>query len=155
MMTLRDTLDERMRAQLRSRYRPLPPVMPAVMAEPEPEPEPIAKPLLERKLAAVLPPRPIPKGLTIATVLAVAVRVTGVPLAEMRGRSRVRSISHPRQFTYWLLKEKIGMSLSKTAYPLNKNYASVFVGIRKTRRRLAEGVPLFVRWRDEAEEMLG
>jgi hypothetical protein len=123
-------------------------VNPFERVKPGPAPEP------ERQLAAVLPPRPIPPGLTIATVLAVAVTVTGVPLPEMQGRSRVRKISHPRQFAYWLLREKIAVSFPKIGHPMKKNYASVFVGIRKTRKRLAAGHPLFVRWRDEAEAMI-
>lgn len=113
------------------------------------------KPVPERQLAVVLPPKPIPPGLTVATVLAVVARVTGASVADMRGQSQTRAISQPRQFAYWLLKNSIKISLTRCGRELGgKDHTSARTGIVKVSRMLSEGVEPFTGWRDAAVPMI-
>lgn len=99
-------------------------------------------------------PRPPGPNLSAPVVLGIAARVAGVSIAEIRSHRRVERISVARHFACWLLRERLGLRHSAIELAINKTRRMSEAGIAATNRRLAEGWPSVISWRNRAAEAL-
>lgn len=64
-------------------------------------------------------------------ILEVAVKVSGIPMNELCGESRVSEVVRARHLSYWLMNRRVGLTLTACAKSFNKNHATVLHAVRK------------------------
>ena len=65
-------------------------------------------------------------------------RMTGVSMADFRGRSRTRHISRPRMMAYYYCRTLTGASLPAIGKVFNRDHTSIISGVRVIHRIKAE-----------------
>ena len=96
------------------------------------------------------PQRAAPPGILGSTLLRVAAEVTGVPVKVLIGHDKRREVAIPRQFAYWLIRRRAGLSAGQIGHLVDRADVTVKWGLRATNRRLAEEWPMVIAWRDRA-----